>query len=120
MLYLGNAISMTLHKSHAVFSFFNLLRFFSALLFYKQDVLRILLSAGFRHKLAILFLQNNKQLWAIKPFKLFFHREGICMLTHSYYIYNLSLNHCKNRISNKAMEITCIAVGLNTFTFVVF
>lgn len=102
------------------FSFFNLLKFFPLLLFYKQDVLRILLSAGSKHKLALPFLQNNKQLWAIKPFKLFFHREGICMLTHSCYIYNLSLNHCKGKISNKAMEITCIAMELNTFTFVVF
>ena len=42
------------------------------------------------------------------------------MLTHSCYIYNLSLNHCKGKISNKAMEITCIAMELNTFTFVYF
>jgi len=33
------------------------------------------------------------------------------MLTHSYYIYNLSPNHCNCKISNKAMEITCIAMG---------
>lgn len=73
--------------------------------------LQILLSAGFEHELALLFLQNNKQLWAIKSLKLF-STEGICMLTHSYYIYHLSPNHCNCRISNKAMEITCIAMGV--------
>lgn len=34
------------------------------------------------------------------------------MLTHSYYIYYQLPNHCNCKISNKAMEITCIAMGV--------